>query len=465
MGPRSELLLFLIASALCSAPCRGSQTQTPISLAGSYQIQVHFTPKEFRKPVPFELVKGHLLFKARVQGQGIWAMLDNGTKGTLIDADFAQSAGLKVGPVIGQIETATGTLERRRIATAEIEIPGQFQATTPLSAADLSFVSKVIGRPVSMIVGKEFFDNLLFVIRPSNGTFETAPSGGLNAPPNTPQLDLKNDPAQVEIAIGGKPALVTVDLGDDDVLGLSNAAWNRLGLNHRPGIEGATAGAEGHVAATRDITVDQLAIGPVTAHNVTVSMRPIDPIDGDGTIGIGFFSLFDFAIDTKARKIWLISPADVEAITDGAHRAVLLYKAGHKAEAENQLAELRGEAKSDEALNNLCWAEATAGIMLETAVAECRQAVAFSNGSAQDLDSLGMALLQSGKLDEALIVYDLAVKKGHAAGSYMGRAITYNRKGDMARAQADVSEARQRDQNIEGRFAEYGLRLRTSVRN
>lgn len=140
-------------------------------------------------------------------------------------------------------------------------------------------------------------------------------------------------------------------------------------------------------------------------------------------------------------------------------RAVLLYKAGRVADAKHAFATLRSTAKSAIELNSICWAEGTAGIMLDDAVEECREAVKQSGGAAQYVDSLGMALLQSGKLDEALAAYDQAIEKAPLSASHMGRAIIYARKGDSSRANAELELAKKLDADIEDRFADYGLKL------
>lgn len=142
-------------------------------------------------------------------------------------------------------------------------------------------------------------------------------------------------------------------------------------------------------------------------------------------------------------------------------RAVLLTKAGKTAEAAKSFDELRSKAKSPSALNSLCWAEGTAGVMLAEAVQECSDAVKLSDHAAQYVDSLGMALLKSGKLDEALAAYNEAIGKTPLAASYMGRAIIYARKGEKARADADFAKAKKLDPDIGDRFADYGLQLDT----
>jgi hypothetical protein len=46
---------------------------------------------------------------------------------------------------------------------------------------------------------------------------------------------------------------------------------------------------------------------------VPVSVKPVSPSLGDGLIGIGFLAHYDFAIDLKARRLWLISPVSASA--------------------------------------------------------------------------------------------------------------------------------------------------------
>ena len=140
-------------------------------------------------------------------------------------------------------------------------------------------------------------------------------------------------------------------------------------------------------------------------------------------------------------------------------RAIALYHAGRTKEAQSALAALRIRAKTADELNNLCWEKATARIMLDSAVQECREAVKLAPNDGAIADSLGMALLQSGKFDEALAAYDTAIAKRTGANSLMGRAIVYARKGDRARADADAAAARKLYPEIDLLFADYGLKL------
>jgi tetratricopeptide (TPR) repeat protein len=141
-------------------------------------------------------------------------------------------------------------------------------------------------------------------------------------------------------------------------------------------------------------------------------------------------------------------------------RATLLYRAGRAAEAQKLFAAARSSATDAEALNNLCWAKATAGILLESALEDCRAALKLEPGDNSYLDSLGMVLLKLGKLDEALNAYNRALANKPLASSLMGRAFVYARMGDKAHAQADLSAARKLNPDINEIFdQQYGLKF------
>jgi tetratricopeptide (TPR) repeat protein len=140
-------------------------------------------------------------------------------------------------------------------------------------------------------------------------------------------------------------------------------------------------------------------------------------------------------------------------------RAILLYKLGRATEAEKLFGSIRSGAKTASAFNSLCWVKATAGILLDSALQDCRHALKLKPNAGSYLDSLGMVLLKLGKLDDALDAYNQAIAKKTGADSLMGRAFVYLKKGDAAHAQADADAARKLYPNIDDDFAEYGLKF------
>ena len=75
-------------------------------------------------------------------------------------------------------------------------------------------------------------------------------------------------------------------------------------------------------------------------------------------------ALYDQMPKSAGNELWIVT-----------QRAVLLAKAGRTADAAKEFAALRTKAKSPFDLNSLCWTEATAGVQLDDAVQECRDAV------------------------------------------------------------------------------------------
>jgi tetratricopeptide (TPR) repeat protein len=140
--------------------------------------------------------------------------------------------------------------------------------------------------------------------------------------------------------------------------------------------------------------------------------------------------------------------------------AVALYLSGRTTEAEKEFSSVRAAAKTPIILNNLCWSKATAGILLESALDDCRAALKAAPDTPAYLDSLAMAQLRRGDLDGALASYNRVLESDKLAASFMGRAIVYARKGDMAKAEADRESARKLSPDVEDQFAQYGLELK-----
>jgi len=139
--------------------------------------------------------------------------------------------------------------------------------------------------------------------------------------------------------------------------------------------------------------------------------------------------------------------------------AMVLHRAGRAADAQRVATAARTAAKTWSDFNRLCWSLATNGMMLESAVLDCNEAVRLNPDAGSVLDSLGLVLLRLGRLDEALAVYDKAIEKKTGSSSYMGRALVHTAKADSARAASDRAEALKIEPDVEERFAEYGLKL------
>ena len=298
-----RILLYCTASLSTSA---GLAQQSGNSNLMSYRVDIHFTTKAERSPVPFDLLQGLIVFKAQINGEDVWGTFDNMSEDSLIDAKFATSHNLKVGPFIAPLHTPTGILQRQRIENVDVRIPGQIDLSEPMSAVDLSFLSKVTGRPISLVLGKEYFHWLAFFIRSDKRNFELAPSGAIKIPDKYPYVVLRGDRPQVAATVDGEPVALTVDMGFNGFAALSQAAWTKLNLDKRSTSKKA-AHFEGHVQDVKAATVDKMTLGPATVNQVEVRLEPSFPEDSDGLIGLAFLSRFTFVIDETNRRLWFIS--------------------------------------------------------------------------------------------------------------------------------------------------------------
>jgi hypothetical protein len=225
----------------------------------------------------------------------------------VLDLEFARSLGLQLMP-IERGATPDGEIERWRGPEVDMTIPGQIQMRTPSSATNLSAVSALVGRPISLIVGKEYFDVLAVVVTPTDRQFQFARSGSLRLPADTRYLTLLNTRPQVQATIAGRPLVLTVDLGYNGDIALSPQAWARLGFGDEPSVPNLSATAAGRVTGGAARQVDEVLLGSTSFTDVAVTSRPLLPEHGDGLIGFAMLSRFNFAIDINARRLWLISP-------------------------------------------------------------------------------------------------------------------------------------------------------------
>ncbi|WP_294250381.1 tetratricopeptide repeat protein [uncultured Sphingomonas sp.] len=140
-------------------------------------------------------------------------------------------------------------------------------------------------------------------------------------------------------------------------------------------------------------------------------------------------------------------------------RGIAYLRMGDAARGEADFQRARQLATEAAQLNNMCWAKATAGVGLASALADCDAALAKAPGNGAFLDSRALVLLRLGRIDDAIADYGRALAKNPAmASSLFGRALAWARKGDQARAEADAAAARAIEPDIARRFEDYGLK-------
>jgi tetratricopeptide (TPR) repeat protein len=141
-------------------------------------------------------------------------------------------------------------------------------------------------------------------------------------------------------------------------------------------------------------------------------------------------------------------------------RARVEAKLGRTASAVKDFATLRSLAGQNAVeLNQLCWTQATLGVALEAALADCEASLKLQPKLAATLDSKAFVLLRMGRLEQSVETYDEAVKlRPHQAQSLYGRGLAKLKLGRSTEADADLVAARAYLKSVDEEFAGYGLK-------
>ena len=154
---------------------------------------------------------------------------------------------------------------------------------------------------------------------------------------------------------------------------------------------------------------------------------------------------------------------DPSDLTNRVKRGIANVRLGQTVRADADFAFVRAEAEKDaQQLNNACWEKATAGVALESALLDCDLALKSDGKAANILDSRGLVLLRLGRIDDAIAAYSAAIGiSKDSPSSLFGRAIAWERKGDLARAAADAKAATAKSDRVRENYRDMGLELKT----
>lgn len=164
--------------------------------------------------VPLTVHRNRLFVAAAVNGRPIEALLDSGAEMTSIDDDHAAALGLALtGDDV--VKGSGGTAKVRFSEGVTVEAAGIRLADRMVAVFDLDEVaSRLIGRPVPVIVGRELFDAARLRIDVDAGRIAALPRdrepAGVRLPLTT-HKGIEHFPVSIE---GHPPASAAFDLGN-----------------------------------------------------------------------------------------------------------------------------------------------------------------------------------------------------------------------------------------------------------
>lgn len=285
------------------------------------------------------------------------------------------------------------------------------------------------------------------------------------------------DPSE-RIAMNGN-ALVAMSEGrfDDAVIELSRALRQAPGDDFALGTRAqAYLALEQYDRALRDI--DTLIAARPT--DVPLKLRRISVLEQAGRTGDSDAEMDALAeaeptapgvlLNQAALKLERGKAQEASDILDrllasspGNPRSALILRAeaaialGQLDRAAQDFATVREADPADaEVLNNLCWTAATAGVLLDQALADCDAALAIAPNSPAILDSRGRVLLQRGDLAGALAAYEAALAIApELPASLYGRGVARIASGQVEEGERDKAAAIALDPDTPTDFESY----------
>lgn len=256
---------------------------------------------------PTLIVRGDRLFvAARINGvETTDALLDSGAEMSFLDKSFAEQVGL----VTAGSETARGTGGEEEVTFAEgvtIEAAGLTLENQTVAVLDLSDISsRVVGYPVSIVVGREIFDAARLKVDIEASSIEAiardADPVGVMLPMET-HKGLQTIPASVE---GGEPVQADFDLGNGNDVLIGADYAERVGLSAPERIVGQKAGGGIGGEVMRDmIVLRELEIAGVTFHDVPAAIDRTDTA-ADLNVGVRILRKFVITTDFSQNAVWL----------------------------------------------------------------------------------------------------------------------------------------------------------------
>lgn len=251
-------------------------------------------------------VDGNRLFMpVTIQGVETEALLDSGAEMTLLDTSFASAAGLVA---FGE-EQARGTgAGTERVQFAEgvtILAAGETLADRMVAIMDLGDISaRLIGSPLTVILGREFFDAGAVYLDIEAGILDAAPAALAPRGDMLPLTDAHGI-KQMPVRINGQPVMADFDLGNGGDILMSKAFAEAAGLLTEDNILGtATGGGIGGPVERTLVRIDTLTIGTTTLRGLTGAVSPSS--DGaEMNVGVPVLRQFRMVIDYPQDRVWL----------------------------------------------------------------------------------------------------------------------------------------------------------------
>lgn len=253
---------------------------------------------------PFELFNHRLYVPATVNGESVAALLDSGAEMTVLDDDFAERLGLRLESA-PDVKGTGGTSSAQFTSDAVVTAAGLALPPGTAVVIDLEGITSLAGRPVDLIVGREFFD-----AGPVRIDFKSGEIARLSGEESmtgerlalTTHKGIETFPVIVE---GNAPVQADFDLGNGSEVLVGRAYAERIGLTAPERVIGRKTGGGIGGTVERDVVMlKTLRIGDTIFDNVVATVDPTENA-ADLNIGTRILKNFRITVDYPQRALWL----------------------------------------------------------------------------------------------------------------------------------------------------------------
>jgi len=261
--------------------------------------------------IPFEFFNENRVFiPAKVNGRATQVLLDSGAEMTVVDEAYAKELGLKTQGQVAAVGSG-GQAQARFAGGVDIHIGDLRLTGLTVAVIDLADVTRQMGHPLPVILGKEAFNQLVVDVDFPRRRIAFHESSTFKAPAAAARLPLVESAGgqrEVYISIEGRPAIpVLFDVGNGGALSLFPAYWEKEGLLEGRSSSKTLSGAVGGLRERDVATLKSIQLAGVTLRDVPTvfddagnSISTSDRLLGNlGLAVLGRFRMItDYAADT-----------------------------------------------------------------------------------------------------------------------------------------------------------------------
>lgn len=255
-------------------------------------------------PPALKVVGDRLFIDASVNGAPVEALLDSAAEVSFADRAWAQ----KIGLAVSGAATAKGTGGEEEVAFADgvrVETLGLSLDGLTIAVLDLSDLStRLVGRPVRFIMGRELFDRERVSLDIDRGMIAVAPRAMTPAGVALP-LASERGIETFSVRVDGRAVMAEFDLGNGSDILIGERFARSLGLLENPdALPRRMGGGVGGGIERKVVRLGSLDIAGRTFHDVEAAVDDLENA-GDLNIGVRYLRHFIITADFAQRTIWL----------------------------------------------------------------------------------------------------------------------------------------------------------------